>query len=388
MINTLYPPSTIGGAERSVKNLAEALAGQNHDVTVIAVGNGGKKEVISGVVVYRIELKNIYRPYDKQSKKPLLSPIWHVVDMYNPWMEKAVLNIIKKELPDIIHTHNLQGFSTNIWKTGWQLNIPLVHTLRDYWLRCPRTTMYRNHRNCGNPCTDCKMLSLTKKKASAKVQAVAGISRFILDNHLDAGYFPNAKQTAVIPNTININTKARPADNNGKFKVGFLGRISESKGIKMLVDGFKDSGIPLLIGGSGDEKLLKYLSELNAPNIRYLGYVNPEEFLGKIDLLIVPSLWHEPFGRVVIEAYGNGVPVLVSNRGGLSELVDEGKTGFIFDPDSDVPLEKIRQIKNDPDLLRKFKVNSYEKAQNYSSTGNSVEKYLDLYLSCYESASA
>lgn len=389
LINTLYPPSTVGGAERSVKNLAEELAGLNHAVTVISLGKSRKKEDINGVAVYRLPLKNVYWPYDQQQKNPLLKSLWHVADMYNPWMEKAVMDIADKERPDIIHTHNLQGFSTNIWNTGRTLEIPLVHTLRDYWLRCPGTVMYRNNRNCERPCAACSMLSIPKKKASAGVQAVAGISRFILNNHLVAGYFPGVKYKAVIPNTITagIRTSSVPAKNKtNEFKAGFLGRLSESKGIKMLADAFHNSDIPLLLGGKGNAKILKYIAELNAPNIRHLGYVRPGEFFRKIDILIVPSLWHEPFGRVVIEAYGYGIPVLVSDRGGLGELVDEGETGFVFDPGSGFPLERIRQLKNNPELLNKLKTNSYRKAQQYTSPQAGAANYLTLYQKCYEAA--
>ena len=160
LINTLYPPSQVGGAERSVKIISESLVKHNYEAVVISLSDQQAEEIINGVKVYRIELKNIYWPFEKETQKSLLSPLWHIIDAYNPWMRKEVERIIKSEKPDIIHTHNLQGFSTNIWNIGAKLSIPIVHTLRDYWLRCPKTTMYKNNQICKTPCLDCKFLSL------------------------------------------------------------------------------------------------------------------------------------------------------------------------------------------------------------------------------------
>jgi glycosyltransferase involved in cell wall biosynthesis len=66
--------------------------------------------------------------------------------------------------------------------------------------------------------------------------------------------------------------------------------------------------------------------------VRFLGRKPPEEFYPLLDMLVVPSLWHEPFARVVIEAYSYGVPVVASDRGGQPEAVEHNVTGFLFDP--------------------------------------------------------
>jgi len=63
-----------------------------------------------------------------------------------------------------------------------------------------------------------------------------------------------------------------------------------------------------------------------------MGFMQPDEFFPLIDVLVQPSLLHETFGRTIIEAYAYGKPVLVSNRGGSFEIVDEKETGLIFDP--------------------------------------------------------
>src|SRR3712207_547939 len=89
----------------------------------------------------------------------------------------------------------------------------------------------------------------------------------------------------------------------------------------------------LAIGAKGIPSYERYLhAKYRRPTIRFSGYVTPEAFLPEIDVLIVPSLWHEPFGRTVIEAFAHGVPVIGSKRGGITSLIEEGSTGFLFDP--------------------------------------------------------
>ena len=380
LINTLYPPYSVGGAERSVKILAEGLVKKGHRVVVISLSDKELIEDINGVKVYRCKLENVYWPFNGETKKPVLHSLWHIVDAYNPLMCKKVYKIIKNEKPDIIHTHNLQGFSSNIWKIGEQSNIPNIHTLRDYWLRCPKTTMYKNNQVCESSCLDCMLLSIPKKELSQKVDAVVGISQFILNSHIKAGYFKNVKDKAVIYNSIRIN---KVNGSNKKieddFKVGFLGRISESKGIKLLIDKFKNTDIPLLIGGKGDEEILQYLTQLKAPNIKYLGYVNPSHFFRNIDILIVPSLWNEPFGRIVIEAYGCGVPVIVNDKGGLSEIVDHEKSGIIIDFDKDDIIQIVNKIRFNEKLLSDMKNAAIEKAKSFDGSSNDIQDYIKLY---------
>jgi glycosyltransferase involved in cell wall biosynthesis len=60
--------------------------------------------------------------------------------------------------------------------------------------------------------------------------------------------------------------------------------------------------------------------------------VSPDRLLAEIDVLVVPSIWHEPLGRVVLEAYAFGVPVIATCLGGTPEIVDDGETGLLFDP--------------------------------------------------------
>ena len=123
------------------------------------------------------------------------------------------------------------------------------------------------------------------------------------------------------------------------LRVGYLGRLFETKGLESLIDavihGPHDSS-RLIIAGSGEsayEQSLRARCAVAPGRVTFLGDVPPRALFEQIDVLAVPSLWHEPFGRVAIEANAWGIPVVASRRGGLPEIVEHGVTGSLFDPD-------------------------------------------------------
>jgi len=93
----------------------------------------------------------------------------------------------------------------------------------------------------------------------------------------------------------------------------------------------------------------------------------------------VPSLWHEAFGRAIIEAYAHGVPVIGSNRGGITELVEEGRTGFLFEPDQPKDLmEKMQRYIDKVNIVCDMRPNCLEKAPNFLPE-SIVEQYLEVW---------
>ena len=126
------------------------------------------------------------------------------------------------------------------------------------------------------------------------------------------------------------------ARQTGKF-VLFIGRLSQEKGLSLLSDIWSQGvKIPLIIAGDGPMKEEVQRLAKAVPSVRYLGWQSREQvetLLEAARFVILPSLCYEGFPVAAPEALGSGIPVLASNRGGLPEIVSNGQTGFLFDPD-------------------------------------------------------
>jgi glycosyltransferase involved in cell wall biosynthesis len=217
---------------------------------------------------------------------------------------------------------------------------------------------------------------------------VVGISRHILNQHLSRGYFGRTQMHKVIYNAYPKKTASRPDDfgEDKPFRLGFLGQLKPSKGIQLLLQAVAElpgNDYELRIGGKGPEKYVDYLkTRYKSPNIYFLEFVDPDIFFSNIDLLVVPSLWHEPLGRTILEAYAHGVPVIGSNRGGIPELIDIGKTGYVFNPDHpDSVISLIDKIKQNPDLLVRMQNSAINKSQAFLP-----ERSLSEYITTYQDA--
>ena len=396
LINTLYPPNVVGGAERSVQILAESLADTGQQVSIITLALDGifKERQYRGVFIYEIPLHNVYIPF-RQSPPFFLKPVWHSIDVYNPWMAWQVRNILKKINPHIVHTHNIAGFSAAVWATSKKLGLPVVHTIRDYYLMCPRTTMFKKEKNCDEICTMCRFFSMTKRQLTRYVDVVTGVSRFAIKRHINHGYFQNTKQFVIynanigsIAASSSLKTKKR-SNKAGQpersiFRFGYLGQLNRCKGVEFLLQSFLSlpSGqAELWIAGRGAmgyEAHLKNISDGNN-NIHWLGFVQPAELLNALDVLVVPSLWHDPAPRVVLEAASSGIPVIGALRGGIPELIEENKTGFLFNPDNPGDLEKVmRQSVASSKKVRMMGQKSKEWVKHFSSR-RMVKNYMQAY---------
>ncbi|WP_156994651.1 glycosyltransferase family 4 protein [Tatumella morbirosei] len=349
LINTYYYPYEIGGAEKSVKLLAETLINFGHDVTVLTLGESHDVVLsnINGVRIVRMPMQNCYWP--PNGNQSIIKKLkWHCVDLYNRKSLYFAYNCLKGENFDIIHSNNISGFSVSIWGLSKKLGVPLIHTTRDYYLFHPNCTLFKNGINLSVNSLSVRLLSFFKKKYSKKVNGYIGISNYIKNLHCDSGFFKKSISTVIYNsidkplnhseyNQVNVNIGSY-SDGSELYRgivFGYLGRIEKEKGVNFLLETLQEYSKPftLLIAGDGDKAYIDSLKKINWPKdkkIVFLGKTSIEDFFPMVDLLIVPSLWNEPMGRVVIEAYSFSVPVISSQVGGLSELIEDKSTGFTF----------------------------------------------------------
>jgi glycosyltransferase involved in cell wall biosynthesis len=394
IVNSLYFPNRVGGAEVSVQLLAEALSAIGHDVYIVCLSNGGEayRSHINGVCVYRLNLFNIYWPFENSLKKMPVRLVWHGLEIYNPVMIARFDSVVREIQPDIVHTNNIHGFSTGIWKSLTRRKIPIIHTLRDYALLCSRGNLYKNNQRCSSRCIECKSLCHVKCVDTNQVESIVGISRHILDSHIKHGFFKNRKFQNVIHNSVSAHAASQirvaKSDSN-EIVFGYIGRLVAEKGIVDLVEAFESVArrykhVRLIIAGTGSEAMNARLRALAGSRVQFEGHVSPEKFYDSVDIVVVPSLWDEPFGRTVAEAISAGRAVIGSNRGGISELLRGRKNCHIYDPDERDALSRALECAVSRHPAQPLTLS--EKNEQMSDVSFDPQSIARLYLRAYEEA--
>lgn len=268
--------------------------------------------------------------------------------------------------PDVVHLHNIHSqLSPIVAKIAYEKGIPVIWTLHDYKLLCPRYDCLRNGETVCEECfTDkAKVLSYKCMKNSLPASLLAfleakkwnmgrldkytttfiGPSQFMSDKMVQGGFSPNKVTT--LCNFIDIDKCNGDYIEKDEYYC-YVGRLSHEKGIKTLIKAAQHLPYTLRIVGGGplEEELSKYASS----NVIFDGYKTWDELkeiVGKAKFLVVPSEWYENNPLSVIEAQCLGTPVLGAKIGGVPELIDEQSTGLLFESGNEDDLsEKIKQM--------------------------------------------
>lgn len=281
---------------------------------------------------------------------------------------RAVRGLLRDLRPDVVHVHNTFFMvSPSVYAACLEEDVPVVQTLHNYRLLCPGATFYRD----GRVCEECLMHSLLRSVRHAcyrKSRVMTGATALMLQTHrmLDTwergigayialslfqknrfvqSGFPESK-IHVKPNFVEPDPGGEP--HSGDYAL-FVGRLSPEKGVATLLRAWEllPVQIPLVI--SGDGPLRSFLeAEIAAKGlqaIRLAGHVGRDgvyALMKKAAFLVVPSVWEEPFGLIIVEAFACGTPVLGASTGAIEEMVEDGVTGLRFKAGGPVDLaEKV-----------------------------------------------
>lgn len=395
IINTFYFPNIIGGTENSIKLLAEGLRKRGHNVAVYCIdnfGDGIKKEKINDVLIYRGNA-GIFNLKARVNKNATFSQklINRVIELSNYTALREYKYILEDFKPDIIHTNNLFGISPLIWKIGRKNNVKIVHTLRDYWIMSPLGYLENEKKYYWIKKLRLKFYRTYFIKRSNNVTAVTAPSDFTLNKFLESKYFYKSSIKKSINNSVDLNIdetkvllKIKREKNNKLIKFLFVGSLYEIKGIKNLINAFsqvQNKNIMLYICGDGDLKDFVEESCNKDKRIIYKGKLNSKELKEayiESDVLIVPSIWDEPFGRVVIEGNQFGLPVIASNKGGIPEIVKNIQGGELFNSDNLEDLKSKINKFTDREYIKIFYSNIENNINKYS-LDYQIEKFIELY---------
>lgn len=327
MLTWEYPPRIVGGIARVVHDLSQRLIKDGHEVTVITYKDGDAPEYESdkGVQVYRIE-NYMIRPNNF---------IDWIMQMNFNMIAKANELIANGEKFDTIHAHDwLVAYAAKTLKHSY--NIPLVSTIH----------ATESGRNSGIHDEVQRYINDTEWLLTYESSEVIVNSNY-MKCELQRLFGLPFEKINVVPNGININNFAgierdyefrrQYAMDNEKI-ILYVGRLVYEKGIQNLI-----SAMPKILNGYHDSKLIiagkgGMLDELKAQansmglgdKVYFTGYLNAkqvQEMYKCADVAVFPSTY-EPFGIVALEAMLAGVPTVVSDVGGLNEIIEHGVNGM------------------------------------------------------------
>ena len=240
---------------------------------------------------------------------------------------RALGAIVGSSGADVVHTHNLPGLTTAVWAASRRQGLPVIHSIHDYYLLCPRLSLMSRH---GAFCGDhpsCRLRTRRLGRWADAVSVVTGVSEAVLDVHRHL--FPNSRQEVLRNPMVAFDRAELRPPSTGPLTVGYIGGLTHEKGIEELLGAIAelatDDRFRFRIGGHGRLAPLVAERAEQLPNLTFDGLVraaDKQAFIERCDVGVIPSVWAEPGGptHVLAEWLTAGRPTLVSLRGGLAEV--------------------------------------------------------------------
>lgn len=277
--------------------------------------------------------------------------------LWNGQVYRALRSLMRRYRPDVAHFHNTFPLvSPAGYYAAHAAAVPVVQSLHNYRLLCPNALLFRD----GRVCEECVGRAVpwpgvahrcyrASRAASAAVATMLAAhralgswrrevdlfvapSRFTRQKFVDAGMA--AERIVVKPNVV---ARDPGSGTGGGGYALYVGRLSVEKGVDTLLDAWRPERSPVMplhivgdgplagaVAAAADGRVVTWLGALPAADV--------ERQMADAALLVVPSRCYETFGRVVIEAFAAGTPVVASSHGVLAELVEDGRTGALVPP--------------------------------------------------------
>ncbi len=389
MVSNLYPPYVHGGAELYVHHISQGLS-LSHDVSVITTTPSQRDGLVTSqrslderCTIYRFFPLNLYSTFYYSRKPFVIKPFWHALDLWNPHAYVVTKKVLQHERPDVVHVHNFKGLSTSVFAAAKTLDIPVIHTVHDYNLICPKTTLLtRDNEQCAHPYAACRLYRRFLRGVRPAV--VLAPSDFIVHTLTYFGLFTGVP-TIKLPLGIGDDTPVEKGD-NGTLDILYVGRVERHKGVQVLLESMlrlAHKQARLHIVGTGSDAAAFQRETQHDSRIIFHGFV-PHDALRQLysiaDVGVVPSIYHETFGLVIPEYYRHGIPVVGSRTGAIPELISEGYNGLLFEPGDVTQLTTcLDTVTRDPGLLKRLSVNA-----QVSSAAFDMSTHVQMLETVYE----
>jgi glycosyltransferase involved in cell wall biosynthesis len=351
----IIPRFYIGGAERFTIDLIKHLDREKFDISLICL-----KDAEPETEIWREEIEVMGYPVIIIGKKTKLG-LGCLFKLF--WL-------LKKEKPEIVHT---MIFSGDVYgRVAAKIAGIKVIISTEQNLNYGESAVKHFLKKVTAPLSD--KVVVISRAVKSYVIAYEGVKAEQVE------IIPNAVEKFIAPNSLSFVS-------GKKFTIGFMGRLTEQKGLECLLEAMallKHKNIECLIAGDGeDRKKLEDLVESKGLNeiVYFVGWQkNRFDFFRLIDSFILPSRW-EGLGVVLLEAGLFKLPVIASNIDGIVDVIDDNINGLLFSSGEARELaEKIELLKNNVELGERLGKNLEGKVLEKFNISNISKSYENLYL--------
>lgn len=322
--------------------------------------------------------------------------------LYNPETAKELNTILDKNHVDFALVHNVVSVISNAaYKVLLDRKVPIIKYLQNYNLVCLNGAL--NH---GEMCIKCQRNNMIGVRCKCyKNSTIYSFIKYLIKRDMDKHILD--RLSAFMPNSeFVMKEHAKRGIDGSKMHIMYnyvsipqtiyegtrdyflyYGRLTGEKGVMTTITAFeKMPSNKLVIMGSGTlEDEIRRRTE-KVKNIMFVGKCEGKElfeYVAGAKAVVVPSEWDEPLPRTILEAYSQGTPVIGANRGGIPELIEEGKTGYVFESGSiSEMVSKIKQFEemNEAQYMA-MRINCIEKLKSEYSE----QSYFQRFMECIKS---
>lgn len=402
VVSNFYPPFAVGGAEIVAHRHARELIARGHEVEVFAgrpprAGQSGGEiefETIDGVGVHILTLRSL---------NPDAAFRWGAAG-------RAFRATALHFRPDVVHFHNVTGLGANLVLEAKLLGLRTVCTVHDHWGYCVRNTLRRPEgfvcRNteechfCVPNVSDDSGKALPFRLARDYVRVCLAMvdhlvfpSRYLAEAYRAEGFDP--ARMSVQTNGVDLDRfqSAPRKGAGGPLHVAVVGYLGEHKGFDLLFEAIdRLLAQPPLAGRwkieiAGDGHMREKIAALAArpeycDQVVFHGRLDQDEIprlMARADVVLLPSVWPENEPVVMLEAIAAGAAQLASRIGGHVDLVDDGRTGLLFESgDARDLAAKLAAYIEEPGLARRHGAANFARRGAFTQAA-AVSAYEDLY---------
>lgn len=389
-----YHPDYGGGAALAAKGICDTLTDRGHEVRVLCTETADappysiRTERIGSVHVDRVNL-----PYFRANDPDGWQLGWSRWQAHEWQVDRLLRELIADWRPDLVHNHVLRPFGEQSFFTLAELSVPMVATLHDAWLICPRMYLLRSPdlAACSGPsilgCLECnyshydgsrlRMLAkLPWRAAKLGTYPALRLARRRAARKLLSGTMPCAQwlgekhrehvagRMVHIPLGIDLSDRPAewPARPRTPLRFGFVGGFQPHKGLGDVLEAVEglsrgDRAFELHLWGPGQETAAAQVMAQN-PRVKLRGTYSGAgrwDAYAEMDVLLAATTVCDPFPLVMQEAAAAGVPTVAPAIGGFAEWVRSGDNGLLYAfRDAGDLQRQMQRILDEPDLLQRL----------------------------------